>query len=191
MLAESRCRWHLWIKPIGVRNGQIWYGSLYRRYHQASSDSLTRSACLSSDYVAKSYKRPTKKEKIGITAAQNSAKLAQIQRNVPISAQFSGNPRGTPTSRPVKASLDPAEQSAIEQKAQKLLVEAERRAAELRGEESDADEDMDGAATGAAKKKTGAAGLKKKASKRKTDGSSSSRDYVDLLYVNWPRILTV
>lgn len=132
---------------------------------------------------AKSYKRPTKKEKIGMTAAQNSAKLAQVKRNAPISAQFSGNPRGSSASiKHSKRPADPAEQSAIEQKAQKLLLEAEKRAAELREVRGDSDEDMDGTAAGAGKQKqTGASGMRKKAAKRKSDGPGSKHDYVDLL----------
>lgn len=72
--------------------------------------------------------------------------------------------------------------TAIEQKAQKLLLEAEKRALS-RQQEADDDMDEDGMTGSISKKKTGASGMKAKAKKAKdsSDGNAPKVDYVDLL----------
>lgn len=73
------------------------------------------------------------------------------------------------------------EQSVVEMKAQKLLLEAEKRATALQErQESMADEDEVASRT----KKTGAAGLKGKAAKpKKYEGASKGKNYMDILWV--------
>jgi hypothetical protein len=119
-----------------------------------------------------------------------------MQRHAPISAQLTGKkPLSRDPNVALKAgnTLDIDEdiassqpKTAVEMKAQKLLLEAEKRAL-MRERQAEngmsLDEDM---ASNATKKKTGAAGLKAKAklAKDTSDGSSSTSkkvDYVDLL----------
>lgn len=112
-----------------------------------------------------------------------------VQRNAPISAQFKANPveydvadTSTPLLASQEAGTSARPRTAIEQKAQKLLLEAEKRALS-RQQATDDGMDEDGAGSGFAKKKTGASGMKAKAKKAKdaSDGSLSKVDYVDLL----------
>jgi hypothetical protein len=71
------------------------------------------------------------------------------------------------------------EQSVVEMKAQKLLLEAEKRATALQ-ERQDGMADEDEVASRA--KKTGAAGLKGKAAKpKKYEGASKGKNYMDIL----------
>lgn len=151
---------------------------------------------------AKSYKRPTKKEKLGISASKN-APSKPIQRNAAISSTMS---KPEVPNRPAAGFEG---KSAIEQRAAKLILEAEKRAAARSGregnagaedghddDEEDGDVDMDAhsfmaaraaAAAAGGKKKTGASGMKAKAAKRKSaggeeeDGTKPKYDYVDLL----------
>lgn len=82
-----------------------------------------------------------------------------------------------------EASSSTRPRTAIEQKAEKLLLEAEKRA--LAGQqEADYGMDEDGLSGGMSKKKTGASGMKAKAKKAKDtpEGTASSKtDYVDML----------
>ena len=73
------------------------------------------------------------------------------------------------------------EQSLVEMKAQKLLLEAEKRATALQ-ERQEGMGDEDEVASRA--KKTGAAGLKGKAAKpKKYEGASKGKNYMDILWV--------
>lgn len=135
--------------------------------------------------AAKTYKRATRKEKTGAAASTHAAKIAQLQKHAPISAQFASNPRrpagsAASTSRAEQQQLsDPMEQSVVEMKAQKLLLEAEKRATALQ-ERQDGMADEDEVASRA--KKTGAAGLKGKAAKpKKYEGASKGKNYMDIL----------
>lgn len=134
--------------------------------------------------TAKNYKRPTKKEKLGLSANQARASFQKnVQRNAPISAQFKNSSANQDVASAAligspEASTSAQPRTAIEQKAQKLLLEAEKRAL-ARQQEADDGMDEDGV-IGTSKKKTGASGMKSKAKKAK-DTSPLKVDYVDLL----------
>lgn len=111
-----------------------------------------------------------------------------MQRNAPISEQFKNNSVNRSVASAAllldKQESGPSAQpkSAVEQKAQKLLLEAEKRAlARQQTLDDGMDEDIESGAT--SKKKTGASGMKAKAKKAKgsSDGTALKVDYVDLL----------
>jgi len=136
-----------------------------------------------------------------------------VQRNAAISTQSKGagasvpavdssNNVAFPTSgqAPIShaqtlAAAPPAARTAVEQKAQKLLLEAEKRALAKEQQLLNEQGPNGGAISGAMeedgfilpKKKTGAGGMKAKVSKRKEDNTSDATaskkkaDYVDLL----------
>lgn len=150
-------------------------------------------------FTAKFYKRPTKKEKLGLSTTKAQSSIQKnVQRNAPISAQFqrSAAPRDVANGHVVptlsQSAMDLEElaaaqpKSAIEQKAQKLLLEAEKRALNRQQLHDGAGMDEDGVAehgVSGRKKATGASGMKAKAKKRTGDGDilGQSIDYVDLL----------
>lgn len=160
--------------------------------------------------LAKAYKRPTKKEKLGISAATSAASAKQLQRHAPISATLahpstaaslkkkgrSTSGAGGPSQANERFEQDRQAQNAIQMKAAKLLLEAEKRdALRAEREETGIDTDMDGVADEdepRTKHKAGASGMKKKVAKRRQEandlksvqsGSKPAKpfDYVDLL----------
>lgn len=140
-------------------------------------------------FAAKTYKRATRKEKIGLAASSAATMAASrpIQRHAPISATMS-NTRGR--------LLDDRDGSALSQAANKLLLEAEKRAQQQQQDDEGDDVGMEDAtatattAPKAGKRKSGAGGMKQKASRKSamttTDTNTTTtgkKDYVDMLWV--------
>ncbi|CAD6576456.1 MAG: hypothetical protein CYPHOPRED_006009 [Cyphobasidiales sp. Tagirdzhanova-0007] len=137
--------------------------------------------------TAKSYKRPTKKEKLGLSQVSTSrSHMKPVAKQAPISAQFStADPALTNNTRVLE------DNSAISQAAQKLLLEAEKRAvtngnAQIDEEEEEEDVEMgeERVDPGKPKKKAGASGMKAKTQKprpQRLGEEKAQRDYVDLL----------
>ena len=137
--------------------------------------------------LAKSYKRPTKKEKLGLSASSNSKGTGtgkSIQRHTPISAQFSNS-----TGFRTKGEREFEDYSSISQAAGKLLLEAEKKEFNGHNTQIDDTEDeigmkLEGLGKENVKRKAGASGMKAKAKKRgnnQENEGAKQLDYVDLL----------
>lgn len=154
--------------------------------------------------LAKAHKRATKKEKLGFTPSTSSGNpgTAAVRngmvRHAPISATMTGRNGGQAVKSAANQRFedDTAARTAIEQRAAKLLLEAEKRDAERRGDievDDGEDADMDAETQAVSLKKlkstAGAGGMKKKLARRKAQGkvdnaaaaAAPKRDYVDML----------
>lgn len=157
---------------------------------------------------AKAYKRPNRKEKLGVSSATKALTRGRLPKTPTAPATLLSEPSGSSNtfekikrkqqaSSAVQDDQDVHPTTAVQQRAAKLILEAEKRAIQQgslrreRDEENDDDEDIeeDEEANGVSKKKK-AGGLKNKAKKRgagqesevaTSRGESKPRDYVDML----------
>merc|ERR1711939_232272 len=135
--------------------------------------------------------------------SRQECRLSAFQRNASISASMASTPRGSAGAAVSVPAPKPAAgfegKLAIEQRAAKLILEAEKRGLQLQqGEgQDDGDEDVEmdahsfmaARAAAGGKKKAGASGLKARVAKRKVatggeggadEGDAAKPDYVDL-----------